>query len=99
MDTYLRCEDLFPTMSSMKELMSASFINEEYLLDVPLCAEKIEAVLRRMKSGKSAGHDSLQAKHLKYGGPALNGFSKSAMQFRLEICSKLFYSWHYCSGI
>ena len=51
--------------------MFASLENEDYLLDVPFCADKVDAVLRKLESGKAAGHDLLQAEHLKYGGPAL----------------------------
>ena len=33
--------------------------------------EEIDAVLRKLKFSRSAGHDMLQAEHLKYGGPIL----------------------------
>ena len=51
--------------------MSASLDNEDYPLDVPFCADGVNAVLRKLESGKAASHDLLQADHLKYGGPAL----------------------------
>ena len=53
-------------------LKSASLKNEDYLLDVPFCADEVDAVLKKLKSGKAAGHDLLQAEHLKYGGPTLS---------------------------
>ena len=68
-------EDMFPALSCVKEqimpMMTASFENCDSLLDVPFCAEEIDAVLRKLKSSRSAGHDMLQAEHLKYGGPIL----------------------------
>ena len=51
--------------------MSASLKNKDYLLDVPFCADEVDAVLRKLEFGKAAGHDLLQAENLKYGGPAL----------------------------
>ena len=35
------------------------------------CSEEIDGALRKLKSGKSAGHDLLQLEHLKHGGEAL----------------------------
>ena len=62
-------EELSPAMSCMEEqveqLMTASFRNEDCMLDVPFCAGEIDIVLGKLKSGKSAGHDMLQAEHLK----------------------------------
>ena len=61
-------EDQFPVLSNLKlledQLMSASLENENYLLDVPFCADEVDAVLRKLESGKAAGHDLLQAEHL-----------------------------------
>ena len=63
-------EEEFPAISSMKErvkqLMTASFKNDYSLLDVPFCAAEVDAILRKLKPGKSAGHDMLQAEHLKW---------------------------------
>ena len=56
----------------VKQLMTASFKNDDSLLDVPFCAAEVDAILRKLKPGKSAGHDMLQAEHLKYGGPILH---------------------------
>ena len=42
------------------------------LLDVPFCAAEVDTILRKLKPGKSAGYDMLQAEHLKYGGPVLH---------------------------
>ena len=68
-------DEQFPTMSCIKEqvdlLLTASLKNENTLLDVPFCSDEVEGVLKRLKSGKSAGHDMLQSEHLKYGGTAL----------------------------
>ena len=68
-------DEQFPTMSCIKEqvdlLLAASLKNENTLLDVPFCSDEVEGVLKRLKSGKSAGHDMLQSEHLKYGGTAL----------------------------
>ena len=78
-------------MSCMEEqveqLMTASFRNEDCMLDVPFCAEEIDVVLGKLKSGKSAGHDMLQAEHLKYGGPALRVWIQ-------QICNHIIDSEH-----
>ena len=41
------------------------------ILDVPFCAEEVEAALKRLKPGKSAGHDMIDPEHIKYGGEIL----------------------------
>ena len=78
-------------MSCMEEqveqLMTASFRNEDCMLDVPFCAEEIDVVLGKLKSAKSAGHDMLQAEHLKYGGPALRVWIQ-------QICNYIIDSEH-----
>ena len=79
-------EEEFPAISSMKErvkqLMTASFKNDDSLLDVPFCAAEVDAILRKLKPGKSAGHDMLQAEHLKYGGPILHEWIR-------QICNSI----------
>ena len=45
--------------------MRTSFENENSLLDVPFVPEEVDAVLRKLKPGKAAGHDEVQAEHLK----------------------------------
>ncbi len=55
----------------MDELLEGSPENEEILLDVPFTSEEVDDALKRLKSGKAAGHDMLQPEHLKYGGVAL----------------------------
>ena len=61
--------------------MSASLKNEDYLLDVPFCSDEVDAFLRKLESGKAAGHDLLQAEHLKYWALLSgNGLNKSVMQ-------------------
>ena len=68
-------EEQFPVLSGTKEqldqILVKSMENEETLLDVPFCSEEIEGALRKLKAGKSAGHDLLQPEHLKYGGEVL----------------------------
>ena len=66
----------------VKVHITASFKNEDFLVDVPFCIEGIEATLSKLKSGKSAGHDMLQAEHLRYGGPALR-------KWILQICNSI----------
>ena len=48
-----------------------SLDNEDYLFDVPFVAEEVDSVLKKLKLGKTTGHDVLKAEHLKYGGPTL----------------------------
>ena len=100
-------EDQFPVMPNMKvlenHLKSASLKNEDYLLDVPFCADEVDAVLKKLKSGKAAGHDLLQAEHLKYGTLlSVNGLNKSAMQSNIwsvyQILSKLVLLYPYIRG-
>ena len=68
-------EEQFPVLSGAEEqvdqILVKSLENEETLLDVPFCSEEIEGALRKLKSGKSAGHDLLQPEHLKHGGEFL----------------------------
>ena len=45
--------------------------DEELLLDVPFSLEQLEAALKRLKAGKSGGHDGLVPEHLKHGGVVL----------------------------
>ena len=75
-------EDEFPTLCAIKQQVEHLHIesqeNEEMILDVPFCAEEVEAALKRLKPGKSAGHDMIDPEHIKYGGEIL-GFNKSAM--------------------
>ena len=53
------------------QLLHASFENVDNILDVTFEPEEVDAVLRKLKCGKTAGHDGVQAEHLKYGGPIL----------------------------
>ena len=55
----------------VQRLMRFSLDNEDYLFDVPFTLKEVEDVLQKFKLGKAAGHDGLQAEHLKYGGPVL----------------------------
>ena len=49
-------------------MMHDSFNNEDYLLDVPFTSKEVDSVLKKLKLGKAAGHNGVQAEHLKYGG-------------------------------
>ena len=68
-------EDEFPTLCAIKQQVEHLHIesqeNEEMILDVPFCAEEVEAALKRLKPGKSAGHDMIDPEHIKYGGEIL----------------------------
>ena len=47
-------------------------LNNEDLLDILFEPEEIDSVLKKLKLGKAAGHDGIQAEHIKYGGPKLD---------------------------
>ena len=47
-------------------MMLDSFNNEDCLLDVPFMPEEVDSVLKKLKLGKVAGRDGVQAEHLKY---------------------------------
>ena len=89
-------------MSCMEEkveqLMTASFRNEHCMLDVPFCAEEIDVVLGKLKSGKSAGHDMLQAEHVKYGGPSVDT-TNLQLYHRLRTCTRPFQDRYHCPCI
>ena len=55
----------------MEGLLQRSPENEDMVLDTPFTTEEVDNALRRLKSGKAAGHDMLQPEHLKYGGEAI----------------------------
>ena len=55
----------------INKMMHDSFNNEDCLLDVPFVPEEVDSVLKKLKLGKAAGHDGVQAEHLKYGCPIL----------------------------
>ena len=59
------------TDREIEQLLHASFENVDNILDVTFEPEEVDAVLRKLKCGKTAGHDGVQAEHLKYGGPIL----------------------------
>ena len=68
-------------LAQVDQILVKSLENEETLLDVPFCSKEIEGALRKLKSGKSAGHDLLQPEHLKHGGEVLKiGSNKSGTQ-------------------
>ena len=45
-------------------------------------SEEVDSVLKKLKLGKAAGHDGVQAEHLKYGGPILRDWI-------LQICNAI----------
>ena len=61
-------------------MMCNSLNNENSLLDIPFASEEVDSALKKLKLGKAAGHDGVQAKHLKYGGPILRDWI-------LQICN------------
>ena len=65
--------------------MSEPFNNDDSILDVPFDAEEIDAILSELKFGKSAGHDSLQAEHLKYGGPTLRKWIHQICNYIVDV--------------
>ena len=71
----IRISGQFPALSDTKkqvdQFLVKSLENDKIMLDVPFCSEEIDYVLRKLKSGKSAGHDLLQPEHLKHGSEAL----------------------------
>ena len=66
----------------INKMMLDSFNNENCLLDVPFVPEEVDSVLKKLKLGKAAGHDGVQAEHLKYGGPILRDWI-------LQICNAI----------
>ena len=52
-------------------LLCDSLSNEDCLLDIPFEPAEIDSVLKKLKLGKAAGNDGVQAEHVKYGGPTL----------------------------
>ena len=66
----------------INKMMHNSFNNEDCLLDVPFVSEEVDSVLKKLKLGKAAGHDGVQAEHLKYGGPILRDWI-------LQICNAI----------
>ena len=49
--------------------MYDSFNNEDILLDIRFVSEEIDSVLKKLKLGKTARHDGVQAERIRYGGP------------------------------
>ena len=50
-------------------MTSQSHLNEDDTLDWDITIEEIEAMMRRIKKGKSPGPDGLRAEHILYSGP------------------------------
>ena len=72
----------YSSEEEMKTLMHDSFNNEDFVLDIPFMPEEIDSVLKKLKLGKAAGHDGLQAEHIKYGGLILRNWI-------LQICNAI----------
>ena len=68
--------------SEVEGLLRDSLSNEDYLLDVPFEPAEIDSVLKKLKLGKAAGHDGVQAEHIKYGGSTLRNWI-------LQICNAI----------
>ena len=66
----------------INKMMHDSFNNEDSLLDVPFTSEEVDSVLKKLKLGKAAGHDGVQAEHLKCGGLILRDWI-------LQICNAI----------
>ena len=73
---------MYSSEQEVDELMRDSHRNDNSLLDTPFLPEELDCVLKKLKSGKAAGHDGVQAEHLQYGGPILRGWI-------LQICNAI----------
>ena len=82
-------EEQFPVLSGTKkqvdQFLVKSLENEETVLDVPFCSEEIDGAMRKLKSGKTAGHDLLQSGHLKHGGEVLKIWIKQVCNADIEL--------------
>ena len=72
----------YSSEEEIKTLMHDSFNNEDFVLDIPFVPEEIDSVLKKLKLGKAAGHDGVQAEHIKYGGLILRNWI-------LQICNAI----------
>ena len=72
----------YSSEDEVQRLIRFSLDNKDYLFDVPFALKEVEGVLQKLKLGKAAGHDGLQAEHLKYGGPVLRDWV-------LKICKAI----------
>ena len=70
------------TDREIEQLLHASFENVDNILDVTFEPEEVDAVLRKLKWGKAAGYDGVQADHSKYGGPILRDWI-------LQVCNAI----------
>lgn len=71
----------YSSKEEVKRLMQVSLDNED-LLDILFEPEEIDSVLKKLKLGRAAGHDGVQAEHIKYGGPTLRNWI-------LQICNAI----------
>ena len=55
----------------MDDLATASFSNEEYILDVPFTLDEVVCAVKKLKPGKACGPEGISAEHLKWGGDSL----------------------------
>ena len=58
-------------MTEVAYLESLSKMNEDATLDWDISIEEIEAMIRRLKKGKSPGPGGLVAEHIIYGGETI----------------------------
>ena len=57
---------MYSSEQEVDELMRDSHRNDNSLLDTPFLPEELDCVLKKLKSGKAAGHDGVQAEYLQY---------------------------------
>ena len=55
----------------MDDLATASFSNEEYILDVSFTLDEVVCAVKMFKPGKASGPEGISAEHLKWGGDSL----------------------------
>ena len=55
----------------MDDLATASFSNEEYILDVPFTLDEVVCAVKKLEPGKACGPEGISAEHLKWGGDSL----------------------------
>ena len=66
-------------------LVSTSFDNEEFLLDVPFTVDEVKAAINKLKCGKAAGMDGLGAEHLKHAGESLVIWLRNIMNALIDL--------------
>ena len=64
----LSSSSLAVSQPNLHNLESASFFNDEKVLDCEICINEIESALKVLRLGKSCGIDSLDPEHIVFGG-------------------------------